>query len=79
LAGSSGQRYVARNTFASEYATYGLITAPEVLPLAWAMAWMSSWIFVPGILLILVLLPLSFPNGRLVFPTGIGSSDVRSP
>jgi hypothetical protein len=44
---------------AAEYATYGL-------PGAQAMAWLQSWLWVPGVLLLLCFLPLYFPNGRLV-------------
>jgi hypothetical protein len=44
---------------AREYATYGL-------PGAQAMAWLLSWLWVPGVMLLLSFLPLYFPNGRLV-------------
>ncbi len=44
---------------AAEYATYGL-------PGAQAMAWLQSWLWVPGVMLLLGFLPLYFPNGRLV-------------
>jgi hypothetical protein len=44
---------------AAEYATYGL-------PGAQAMAWLQSWLWVPGVLLLLCFLPLYFPNGHLV-------------
>jgi hypothetical protein len=44
---------------AAEYATYGLAGAQ-------AMAWLQSWLWVPGLLLLLCFLPLYFPNGRLV-------------
>src|ERR687898_472263 len=44
---------------AAEYATYGL-------PGSQAMAWLSSWLWVPGVMLFLGFLPLYFPNGRLV-------------
>jgi hypothetical protein len=44
---------------AAEYATYGL-------PGAQAMAWLQSWLWVPGVMLLLCFLPLYFPNGRLV-------------
>jgi hypothetical protein len=46
---------------AAEYATYGLPGAP-------AMAWLLSWVWVPGVALLLVFLPLYFPDGRLVSP-----------
>ncbi len=50
------------------YAAYGLVFAPGSLPLANAMAWPSSWMWVPGVMLILVFVPLYFPNGRLLSP-----------
>ena len=49
-----------------EYATYGLLTEPGSLPLAGAMVWPQSWLWVPGAVLILAFLPLYFPDGRLV-------------
>ncbi|MDQ3779406.1 MAG: sensor histidine kinase [Chloroflexota bacterium] len=52
----------------SEYATYGLLTEPGSLPLARAMVWPQGWLWVPGAVLILVFLPLYFPDGRLVSP-----------
>src|SRR5215217_461144 len=44
---------------AAEYATYGLAGAQ-------AMAWLQSWLWVPGAMLLLCFLPLYFPNGHLV-------------
>ncbi len=44
---------------AYQYATYGL-------PGAQAMAWLQSWLWVPGAMLLLCFLPLYFPDGRLV-------------
>jgi hypothetical protein len=46
---------------ATEYATYGLAGAQ-------AMAWLQSWLWLPGVSLLLVFLPLYFPDGRLVTP-----------
>jgi hypothetical protein len=51
---------------AAEYATYGLLTAPGALPGALAMAWLLSWLSVPGVMLLLFFVPLYFPDGRLV-------------
>ena len=48
------------------YAVYGLVIDPGSLPLARAMAWPQTWLWVPGVLLVLVFLPLYFPNGRLL-------------
>jgi hypothetical protein len=46
---------------AAEYATYGLAGAR-------AMAWLQSWLWLPGVSLLLVFLPLYFPDGRLATP-----------
>ena len=46
---------------AAEYATHGL-------PGAQAMAWLLSWLWLPGVMLLLCFLPLYFPDGRLVSP-----------
>jgi hypothetical protein len=50
------------------YAVYGLVIAPGSLPLAHAMAWPSSWSWVPGVVLVLIFVPVYFPNGRLLSP-----------
>ena len=52
--------------FTSEYALYGLRTEPGSLFFARAMAWPQTWLWVPGIALSLIFLPLYFPNGRLL-------------
>ena len=49
----------ALSAVAAEYATYGL-------PGAQVMAWLLSWIWLPGVALLLIFLPLYFPDGRLV-------------
>jgi hypothetical protein len=54
--------------FTSEYALYGLRTDPGSLPFARAMAWPQTWLWVPGVALSLIFLPLYFPNGRLLSP-----------
>jgi hypothetical protein len=53
--------------FTSEYATYALLAAPGSLPAAKAAAWIYSWLWVPGLGLI-VFLALLFPSGRLPSP-----------
>ena len=63
LGGAACFAFVA---FASGYATYGLLTAPGALPGARAMAWPLSWLWVPGVMLLLCFVPLYFPDGRLV-------------
>ncbi len=47
-----------------EYATYALITNPGSLPLGAEASWIGQWIWAPGLGLILVFLPLLFPDGR---------------
>jgi hypothetical protein len=51
--------------FGYEYATYALDTRPGSLPLGAVMSWVGNWIWAPGLGLILVFLPLLFPDGRL--------------
>jgi hypothetical protein len=51
----------------SEYATYALLAAPRSLPAAEAAAWIYSWLWVPG-LGVIVFLALLFPSGRLPSP-----------
>ncbi len=51
----------ALSEVAAEYADCGL-------PGAQAMAWLLSWLWVPGVTLLLCFLPLYFPDGRLVSP-----------
>ena len=50
--------------FGYEYATYALDTRPGSLPLGAVMSWVGNWIWAPGLGLILVFLPLLFPDGR---------------
>jgi hypothetical protein len=49
----------ALSEVAEEYATAGL-------PGSLAMAWLLSWVWLPGVTLLLVFLPLYFPDGELV-------------
>ncbi len=51
---------------AFRYAVYGLVIAPGSLPLAQAMVWPQTWMWVPGIALIIIFVPLYFPNGHLL-------------
>jgi hypothetical protein len=57
LLGSAG--CFALTQVAAEYAKYGL-------PGAHAMIWLQSWLWLPGVMLLLSFLPLYFPDGRLV-------------
>ncbi len=56
----------AYRAFAGEYALYGIITSPGALPLPRAMAWLSSATFALGPVIAFILIPLYFPDGRLV-------------
>lgn len=59
---------LAATGVAAEYATYAVATAPGALPVPAAMAWLSGWLWVPGAVLVLVFVPLLFPDGRLFSP-----------
>jgi hypothetical protein len=48
-----------------EYAIYALLTNPGSLPLGAELSWLVKWIWAPGLGLILVFLPLLFPDGHL--------------
>src|SRR5215216_4755218 len=58
----------AVNEATGRYAVYGLVIEPGSLPLARLMAWPSTWMWVPAIMLIILFLPLYFPDGRLLSP-----------
>jgi hypothetical protein len=47
-----------------EYAIYALLTNPGALPLGAEASWLGQWIWAPGLGLILVYLPLLFPDGH---------------
>jgi MFS family permease len=49
-----------------EYAIYALLTNPGSLPLGAEASWLGEWIWAPGLGLILVFLPLLFPDGHLL-------------
>jgi hypothetical protein len=51
-------------TAGEEYAIYALLTNRGALPLGAEFSWLAKWIWAPGLGLILVFLPLLFPNGR---------------
>jgi hypothetical protein len=56
----------ALNEATGRYAIYGLVIEPGSLPLAHLMAWPSTWMWEPAVLLIAVFLPLYFPDGHLL-------------
>ncbi len=61
-----GLSYTASYEFATRYVTYSL-TADQ-LPADDVMAWFRGWAWVPAFSILLVFLPLVFPNGKL--PSG---------
>jgi hypothetical protein len=50
------------------YAVYGIVIDPDSLPAARVLAWPQTWLWAPGVSLIIIFLPLYFPDGRLVSP-----------
>ena len=50
-----------------QWVTHALVAAPGSLPAAKAAAWIASWLWVPGLGLI-VFLALLFPSGQLPSP-----------
>ena len=63
---AAGAAAFALTALASEYAIYGLVTRPGSLPGACALAWLQALLVVPVVVSMLALLPLFFPDGRLV-------------
>jgi len=57
----------ALEALATMYATYGLVTVPGSLPFADFASWVQVWAWIPGYLL-LGLLVLLFPDGELPSP-----------
>jgi hypothetical protein len=47
-----------------QYAVYALLTNPGSLPLGAEASWLGKWVWAPGLGLILVFLPLLFPDGH---------------
>ena len=52
--------------FGRQYAIFGVFTEAGSLPFAREMIWPTYWIWYPGLILMISLLPLYFPNGRPV-------------
>ncbi len=50
------------------YARYALVHSPGSLPFATAMLWVNTWAYAPAISLTGLVLPLVFPEGRLLSP-----------
>src|SRR5215213_4770781 len=49
---------------ADQYAIYALLTNPGTLPFGAEASWLGQWVWAPGLGLILVFLPLPFPDGH---------------
>jgi hypothetical protein len=49
----------------AEYVIYGGLVQPGSLPFVSEAAWLASWIWVPGVGLVVTYLTLLFPDGRL--------------
>jgi hypothetical protein len=64
----AGAACFALQSFALQYAIYGLRTDPGSLPAAAVMAWVQTWVWAPGVMLLLSFLSLYFPDGRPVSP-----------
>jgi hypothetical protein len=56
----------ALGEFGRQYAIYGSLTEPGALPFARAMIWPTYWVWFPGLILMMCLVPLYFPDGRLL-------------
>jgi hypothetical protein len=54
----------AGTAFVGQFATFGLVTRPGSVPLADVASWLGTWLWVPGFVLLFVLI-LVFPDGRL--------------
>jgi hypothetical protein len=65
---SAGALSFALMAFSGHYAIYGLATDPSSLPAARAISWPQTWLWVPAAGMVFLLLPLHFPNGRLLSP-----------
>src|SRR2546430_12498442 len=59
---------LAFSFFAREYAIRALVVAPGTIPFGQAMAWFGFWADMPGIAVLVLCVPLLFPDGRLPSP-----------
>jgi len=57
---------LAFQDFMFQYTIYNQVSDSGVLPLGQEMVWLLSWTYIPGFMLLVALLPLYFPNGRLL-------------
>ena len=56
--------FAALTAAVGQYARLGLVTEPGGLPAAEVAAWLNLWIWLPGLVTLVVLVPLLFPDGR---------------
>jgi len=60
-----GSFFYALLLFMDEYAHYATVTSSPALPGGALAAWIGAWIWMPSLSLLLVAMPLIFPDGRL--------------
>jgi signal transduction histidine kinase len=53
---------------AQQYAIHAFFVAPGTLPGGLVAAWLGTWVFIPIVSLLVIFLPLLFPNGKLPSP-----------
>jgi signal transduction histidine kinase len=51
-----------------DYAAFALLRHPGSVPAGEFFAWLSTWAWIPFVLMVLLFLPLLFPDGRLLSP-----------
>jgi two-component system NarL family sensor kinase len=57
-----------QTTWIGQYTRYTLVTQPGALPAGELIAWLFFWSWIPIVMLVVVGLPLLFPDGRLPSP-----------
>jgi len=57
--------FLALTSTAQVYTVRAVLVDPGTLPLAWMSAWFGSWMWVPGVAIATVFLPLFFPDSSL--------------
>ena len=51
---------------AEDYAAFAVLRHPGALPAGEAATWIAGWIWIPFAVMVILLLPMLFPNGRLL-------------
>jgi hypothetical protein len=57
---------IAFGNFVFAYTRYTYVHSPGSLPFGTAMLWLNTWVYMPTICLSAFILPLVFPDGRLL-------------